>query len=194
MSSYIDYLANRRVWATIQKEMQVASVTVFTEMQQLLAYDVATANAAAATANAAAVTANAAAATAGESAETAGEAAAMAGEAAATAGEAAATAGEAISAVSEYATAAATHAATASASAAEVSAMVEELYKGENPNGELIDKIEYLFRMFYHSDSNSIMENLRLETNSLQKYLGLEHHPPLLHLVVQDQLLNRMSL
>ena len=147
MSSYIDYLANRRVWATIQKEMQVASVTVFTEMQQLLAYDVATANAAAATANAAAVTANAAAATAGE---------------------AAATAGEAIGAVSEYATAAATHAAAASASAAElsaVSAMVEELYKGENSNGELIDKIEYLFRMFYHSDSNSIMENYPLQLN-----------------------------
>jgi hypothetical protein len=173
MASYNDYLANRRVWATIKKEMQVASVTVFTEMQQLLAYDVAAANvahaaasAAAAMANAAAATANAAAETASEAAASAGEAAASAGEAAASAGEAAASAGEAIGAVTEHAAAAATHAAAASASAAElsaVSAMVEELFKDEkNPNKELIDKIEYLFMMFYHSDSNSIMESYPL--------------------------------
>ena len=166
MASYNDYLANRRVWATIKKEMQVASVTVFTEMQQLLAYDVAAANVAHAAASAAAAMANAAAATANAAAETASEAAASAGEAAASAGEAAASAGEAIGAVTEHAAAAATHAAAASASAAElsaVSAMVEELFKDEkNPNKELIDKIEYLFMMFYHSDSNSIMESYPL--------------------------------
>jgi hypothetical protein len=166
MASYNDYLANRRVWATIKKEMQVASVTVFTEMQQLLAYDVAAANVAHASASAAAAMANAAAATANAAAASAGEAAASAGEAAASAGEAAASAGEAIGAVTEHAAAAATYAAAASASAAElsaVSAMVEELFKDEkNPNKELIDKIEYLFMMFYHSDSNSIMENYPL--------------------------------
>jgi hypothetical protein len=151
MASYNDYLANRRVWATIKKEMQMASVTVFTEMQQLLAYDVAAANVVHASASAAAAMANAAAATANAAAETASDASVSASEAAMSANEA-------ISAVTEYAAAAATHAAAASASAAEVSAIVEEVYKGnfENANKELIDKIEYLFMMFYHSDSNSI--------------------------------------
>jgi hypothetical protein len=146
MASYNDYLANRRVWATIKKEMQIASVTVFTQMQQLLAYDVAAANVAHASASAAAAMANAAAATANAAAETASEAAVSANEA--------------IGTVTEYTTAAAAHAATASASAAEAAAIVQELYRDSNE--ELIDKIEYLFMMFYHTDSNTIMENYPL--------------------------------
>jgi hypothetical protein len=146
MASYNDYLANRRVWATIKKEMQIASVTVFTQMQQLLAYDVAVANVAHASASAAAAMANAAAATANAAAETASEAAVSANEA--------------IGTVTEYTTAAAAHAATASASAAEAAAIVQELNRDSNE--ELIDKIEYLFMMFYHTDSNTIMENYPL--------------------------------
>ena len=94
----------------------------------------------------------------------ASEAAATASEATATASEAAATATTAMSAVSAATATASAATATATAaaiSAAEASAIVQEIYNGNygNMNQGLIDKIEYLFMMFYRSDSNAIMGN-----------------------------------
>jgi hypothetical protein len=73
------------------------------------------------------------------------------------ASEAAATA----TAATSTATAATSTATAAAAAAAEASAIVQEIYNGNygNTNQGLIDKIEYLFMMFYRSDSNAIMEN-----------------------------------
>jgi len=87
----------------------------------------------------------------------ASEAAATASEAAATASAATATA----SAATATASAAASAAAASSISAAEASAIAQEIYNGNygNTNQGLIDKIEYLFMMFYRSDSSAIMEN-----------------------------------
>jgi hypothetical protein len=63
------------------------------------------------------------------------------------------------SAAAEMASAAAATASTAMSTASEASAEMFEM------NQILIDKIEYLFMMFYRSDSNAIMENYPIHPN-----------------------------
>lgn len=177
--NYIEYLANRRIYATIKKEVQMASQTVINQMQQLFVSTSSSAIVAQASANTAANHVTTIAAHAATASASAAEAAAIAQEIyngnygngnqalieqieylASLSSSAFAAANSATSTAT-----AATSAATAAAnSAAAAAAIAQEIYNGNYGNGNqaLIDKIEYLFGMFYHSDSETIMENYPL--------------------------------
>ena len=75
------------------------------------------------------------------------------------ASKAAVSANEATTSVTEAASSATEAASSVSEIAAANEAMLIQI---QQINQELNDKIEYLFMMFYHSDSNTIMENYPL--------------------------------